>query len=214
MRIYCAACQRRGAGQARAGLADPARGRAACPRRRTTPAAIPGITPIPTCVLWWREAWRRWFPATKATLPAFGGILSPEEIDAVLAYIKSTWPRRERQVPGGAFFRMTLGPGDGRECSSDEDAEGASRCPSGGAPEVRRSQARGGPVSRRRDSSVRIDAAPRPPALSYTRIWVTQFEEVAYRGGGKDPHTPTKDNAFKMYFNYYPPFTPCSFGGS
>jgi mono/diheme cytochrome c family protein len=36
-------------------------------------------------------------PGYESDMPAFGGILSPEEIDAVLAYIKSTWPRRERQ---------------------------------------------------------------------------------------------------------------------
>lgn len=36
-------------------------------------------------------------PGYESDMPAFGDILSPEEIDAVLAYIKSTWPRRERQ---------------------------------------------------------------------------------------------------------------------
>ena len=30
-------------------------------------------------------------------MPAFGGILSDDEIRAVLAYIKGTWPERERQ---------------------------------------------------------------------------------------------------------------------
>jgi mono/diheme cytochrome c family protein len=33
----------------------------------------------------------------ESDMPAFGDILSPEEIHVVLAYIKSTWPRRERQ---------------------------------------------------------------------------------------------------------------------
>jgi len=30
-------------------------------------------------------------------MPAFGGQLTGEEIDSVVAYIKSTWPERERQ---------------------------------------------------------------------------------------------------------------------
>jgi mono/diheme cytochrome c family protein len=30
-------------------------------------------------------------------MPAFGRILSDEEIRSVLAYIKSTWPDRERE---------------------------------------------------------------------------------------------------------------------
>lgn len=35
-------------------------------------------------------------PGYESDMPAFGEILSEEEIDAVLAYIKSTWPPRER----------------------------------------------------------------------------------------------------------------------
>jgi mono/diheme cytochrome c family protein len=29
-------------------------------------------------------------------MPAFGAILSDKEIEAILAYIKSTWPEREQ----------------------------------------------------------------------------------------------------------------------
>lgn len=36
-------------------------------------------------------------PGYESDMPAFGDILTPEEIDSVLADIKSTWPRRERQ---------------------------------------------------------------------------------------------------------------------
>jgi mono/diheme cytochrome c family protein len=32
----------------------------------------------------------------ESDMPAFGTILSDEEIEAILAYIKSTWPERER----------------------------------------------------------------------------------------------------------------------
>lgn len=34
-------------------------------------------------------------PKYESDMPAFGGILSDEEIRAVLAYVKSTWPERE-----------------------------------------------------------------------------------------------------------------------
>ena len=34
--------------------------------------------------------------ATKSDMPAFGDVLAEEEILAVLAFIKSTWPERER----------------------------------------------------------------------------------------------------------------------
>jgi mono/diheme cytochrome c family protein len=34
-------------------------------------------------------------PQYESDMPAFGGILSDEEIRSVLAYIKSTWPERE-----------------------------------------------------------------------------------------------------------------------
>ena len=36
-------------------------------------------------------------PGYESDMPAFGGLLSDEEIRAVLAYIKSTWPERERE---------------------------------------------------------------------------------------------------------------------
>jgi len=35
-------------------------------------------------------------PGYESDMPAFEGILSDDEITAVLAYIKSTWPQRER----------------------------------------------------------------------------------------------------------------------
>jgi len=36
-------------------------------------------------------------PGYESDMPAFAGVLSDEEIRAVLAFIKSTWPQRERQ---------------------------------------------------------------------------------------------------------------------
>ena len=36
-------------------------------------------------------------PDYESDMPAFEGILSDEEIAAVLAYIKNTWPKRERE---------------------------------------------------------------------------------------------------------------------
>lgn len=36
-------------------------------------------------------------PGYESDMPAFGSFLSDEEIRAVLAYIKSTWPERERE---------------------------------------------------------------------------------------------------------------------
>jgi mono/diheme cytochrome c family protein len=36
-------------------------------------------------------------PDYESDMPAFDGILSDEEIRAILAYIKSTWPERERR---------------------------------------------------------------------------------------------------------------------
>jgi mono/diheme cytochrome c family protein len=30
-------------------------------------------------------------------MPAFGGVLTDEEITAILDYVKSTWPERERK---------------------------------------------------------------------------------------------------------------------
>ena len=36
-------------------------------------------------------------PGYKSDMPAFGGSLTDEEIGAVLAYMKSTWPERERE---------------------------------------------------------------------------------------------------------------------
>jgi mono/diheme cytochrome c family protein len=35
-------------------------------------------------------------PGYESDMPAFAGVLSDEEIRAVLAFIKSTWPKRER----------------------------------------------------------------------------------------------------------------------
>lgn len=35
-------------------------------------------------------------PDYESDMPPFGAMLSDDEIDAVLAYIKSTWPKRER----------------------------------------------------------------------------------------------------------------------
>ena len=35
-------------------------------------------------------------PGYESDMPAFGEILSDEEIAAVIAYIKSTWPERQR----------------------------------------------------------------------------------------------------------------------
>ncbi|MBA3325614.1 MAG: c-type cytochrome [Rhodobacteraceae bacterium] len=35
-------------------------------------------------------------PGYESDMPAFGGVLSDAEIAAALAYIKSTWPKRER----------------------------------------------------------------------------------------------------------------------
>ena len=40
---------------------------------------------------------------------AFGDILSDEDITAVLAFIKSTWPERQRDVQA----RITASDGDG-----------------------------------------------------------------------------------------------------
>ena len=36
-------------------------------------------------------------PGYESDMPAFGSILSDDEIQAVLAFIKSTWPERERE---------------------------------------------------------------------------------------------------------------------
>ncbi|WP_127524501.1 cytochrome c [Mesorhizobium sp. Z1-4] len=45
----------------------------------------------------------------ESDMPAFGKILSDEEIAAVLAFIKSTWPERQRDVQA----RITAKDGDG-----------------------------------------------------------------------------------------------------
>ncbi|WP_029031985.1 c-type cytochrome [Salinarimonas rosea] len=37
-------------------------------------------------------------PGYESDMPGFAGVLTDEEIDAVLAFIKSTWPERERTV--------------------------------------------------------------------------------------------------------------------
>jgi mono/diheme cytochrome c family protein len=36
-------------------------------------------------------------PGYESDMPAFGGVLSDAEIEAILTYIKSTWPQRERE---------------------------------------------------------------------------------------------------------------------
>ncbi|WP_417728459.1 c-type cytochrome [Roseovarius sp.] len=48
-------------------------------------------------------------PGYESDMPAFEGILSDAEIVAVLAYIKSTWPERER----GFQAEVTVNDGDG-----------------------------------------------------------------------------------------------------
>jgi mono/diheme cytochrome c family protein len=42
-------------------------------------------------------------------MPAFDGILSDDEIAAVLAFVKSTWPERQRDVQA----RITVSDGGG-----------------------------------------------------------------------------------------------------
>lgn len=39
-------------------------------------------------------------PGHESDMPAFGGVLSDKEIAAVLAFIKSTWPERQRAYQG------------------------------------------------------------------------------------------------------------------
>ncbi|MEI4263493.1 c-type cytochrome [Roseovarius sp. D0-M9] len=48
-------------------------------------------------------------PGYESDMPAFEGILSDDEIIAVLAFIKSTWPERER----GFQAEVTANDGDG-----------------------------------------------------------------------------------------------------
>ncbi|WP_293323081.1 cytochrome c [Parvibaculum sp.] len=48
-------------------------------------------------------------PGYESDMLAFGEILSDEEIAAVLAFIKSTWPERQREVQA----RITAKEGDG-----------------------------------------------------------------------------------------------------
>jgi len=48
-------------------------------------------------------------PGYESDMLAFGDILSDEEIAAVLAFIKSTWPERQRDVQA----RITASDGDG-----------------------------------------------------------------------------------------------------
>lgn len=48
-------------------------------------------------------------PGYESDMPAFGEILSDEEIAAVLAFIKSTWPERQRDVQA----RITAKDGGG-----------------------------------------------------------------------------------------------------
>jgi mono/diheme cytochrome c family protein len=45
----------------------------------------------------------------ESDMPAYAGILSDEEIWAVLAYIKSRWPRRTRAVQSGINRRAAQG---------------------------------------------------------------------------------------------------------
>jgi mono/diheme cytochrome c family protein len=33
----------------------------------------------------------------ESDMPAFGGTLSDQEIETIIAYVKSTWPERERE---------------------------------------------------------------------------------------------------------------------
>mgnify|MGYP002817032104 FL=1 len=48
-------------------------------------------------------------PGYESDMLAFGDILSDEDITAVLAFIKSTWPERQRDVQA----RITASDGDG-----------------------------------------------------------------------------------------------------
>jgi mono/diheme cytochrome c family protein len=45
----------------------------------------------------------------ESDMPAFGGILTDAQIEAVLAYIKSTWPERERQYQADMSARERAG---------------------------------------------------------------------------------------------------------
>lgn len=47
-------------------------------------------------------------PGYESDMPAFGDTLSDEEIRAVLAYIKSTWPEREREFQAEVTRNKTL----------------------------------------------------------------------------------------------------------
>jgi len=40
-------------------------------------------------------------PNYRSAMPAFGGVLSDDEIHAVLAFIKSTWSQHEREFQEG-----------------------------------------------------------------------------------------------------------------
>ncbi|MGE0652293.1 MAG: cytochrome c [Alphaproteobacteria bacterium] len=40
-------------------------------------------------------------PGYESDMPAFGEVLTDQQIRSVIEFIKSTWPRREREVQGG-----------------------------------------------------------------------------------------------------------------
>ena len=50
-------------------------------------------------------------PGYESDMPAFSGILTDAEINAVLAYIKSTWPERERAFQAEVTRSETEGEG-------------------------------------------------------------------------------------------------------
>jgi mono/diheme cytochrome c family protein len=47
-------------------------------------------------------------PGYESDMPAFGGVLTDDEIRAVLAYIRSTWPERERAFQAEVTHNATL----------------------------------------------------------------------------------------------------------
>lgn len=71
-----------------------ARGR----RRRMTTAAIPGTTPIARCTTSCAPAPRPRGPGRHRAMPAFGKVLTDDEIWAVLAFIQSQWTERTRRA--------------------------------------------------------------------------------------------------------------------
>ena len=70
---------------------------AGCRRRRTTPPATPGTIPDDVLFRIVKEGTAAVVGGGyESDMPGFGGVLSDAEIHAVLSYIKSTWPERER----------------------------------------------------------------------------------------------------------------------